>query len=157
MVKITRTSTKYPSPTKEFLPYGNVALCFPCLSQEQRCVLQSTGTNLLPHLVYTVAVASAWEGARRFLARGKRKPFLLTFQENAHWPRLNTPAIFFIPSPLDCYLYQSQFAASRQLPPISLSHTLLQGQTEICCIEDLPVKTQRKFKRSGSKRWERNL
>jgi len=58
MVKITSTSTKYPSPTKEFLPYGNVALCFPSLSQEQRSVLQSTGTKLLPQLLCTVVVVS---------------------------------------------------------------------------------------------------
>lgn len=74
MVKIARTNTKYPSPTEEFLPYGNVALCFPCLSQEQRRVLQSTGTNLLPQLVCTVAVAFAQGGVRRFCL-GKRKTF----------------------------------------------------------------------------------
>lgn len=81
MVKITRTSTKYPSPTKEFLPYGNVALCFPCLSQEQRNMSQSTGTNLSPQLLCTVAVASAQGGVHRFWP-GERQTFSTDFSGN---------------------------------------------------------------------------
>lgn len=81
MVKITRTSTKYPSPTEEFLPYGNVALCFPCLPQEQRRVLQSTGTNLLPRIVCMGAVASAQGGVHRFWLE-ERTTFSTDFSGN---------------------------------------------------------------------------
>lgn len=136
MVKITRTSTKYPSPTEEFLPYGNVALCFLCLSLEHR------DSSLAPAWLCAggclCTTRASW-----ILSRGK-ETFSTEFSGNC-----TVAALKHFSSPLDCCLHWPQLCLQQTLP--------FQGQTGICHGKDLTGKTQREFKRSDPQGWERNL
>lgn len=149
MVKITRTSTKYPSPTDEFLPCGYVALCFPCISPKQRHKLHSMGTNLLPQLIYRVVFGSARGGVHRFFATGKENLFHRLFR------KLHAGHLWIFQPYFSSHLLSTVPASppSTHLPPLSPSPTSLQGQTEISFHEDVPAETQRAFKRSSPKGW----
>lgn len=84
-------------------------------------MLQSTGTRLLPQLAHAMVAAPERERIHRFwLGLSQRNSSPSDFSGNsAPWPPLKTPAVFFIPSPLDCHLHQSQLCPPVHNSPFS--------------------------------------
>lgn len=122
MVKITRTSTKIPPPPKSFYLMVMLLFVFPVFPRSRGACCRAQGLTYCPSYSARWRLPPHKEGFIDF-GWGKGKPFPVTFQEIVHWPPLNTPAVFFIPSPLNRYLYQSQLCPQQKTPsPLALTY-----------------------------------
>lgn len=105
MVKITRTSTKYPPPPKSFYLMVMLLFVFPAFPR-------STGTPLLPQPGSVLVAASARGRLHRFFSRGK-ETFSTEFSGNCTVVTLE----YFLSHLLSTAARTSpSFAPSRHLP-----------------------------------------